>query len=95
MQTLTTGQNFADSGNQFQQSNASASPSDQKGPIFIGRFKYVARTAEDLTFDKNEKLMVIGGMEGDWWMARSLTTNKEGYIPRNYVAAAESYEAEE
>ncbi len=39
--------------------------------------------------------MVIGGMEGDWWMARSLTTGKEGYIPRNYVAASETYEAEE
>ena len=70
-------------------------PPEQRGPVFIGRFKYVARTAEDLSFDKNERLMVIGGMEGDWWMARSLATGNEGYIPRNYVAAAETYEAEE
>ena len=39
--------------------------------------------------------MVIGGTEGDWWMARSLVTSREGYIPRNNVALLESYEAEE
>lgn len=70
-------------------------PREQRGALFVGRFNYVARTAEDLSFEKNEQLLVIGGMEGDWWMARSLATGQEGYIPRNYVAAAETYEAEE
>ena len=75
----------------------SVSPPQQepKGPVYIGRFKYVARTAEDLSFEKGERLMIIGGTEGDWWMARSLVTLREGYIPRNYVALFESYEAEE
>ena len=66
-----------------------------KGPTFVARFRYVARTAEDLSFEKGERLMVVGGTEGDWWMARSLVTGLEGYIPRNYVALVESYEAEE
>ena len=65
------------------------------GPKFIARFKYMARTAEDLSFQKGERLVVIGPLEGDWWMARSLVTGSEGYIPRNYIAPIESYEAEE
>lgn len=81
--------------NDHQIRNATPPHEQRAGSVFIGRFNYVARTAEDLSFEKNEQLLVIGGMEGDWWMARSLVTNQEGYIPRNYVAAAETYEAEE
>lgn len=33
--------------------------------------------------------------EGDWWLARSLTTGKSGYIPSNYVAPSDSIQAEE
>ena len=38
---------------------------------------------------------VIGDMEGDWWLAKSLKSGQEGYIPRNYVAALSTFEAEE
>ena len=79
----------------FPQPEIPSSIVENRGPIYIGRFKYVARTAEDLSFEKRERLMVIGGVEGDWWLARSMVTGNEGYIPRNYVAAAETYEAEE
>lgn len=34
-------------------------------------------------------------MEGDWWEARSIATGKNGYIPSNYVAPADSIQAEE
>ena len=63
--------------------------------MFVACYRYEARTAEDLSFDKGDKLVVIGGTDGDWWLARSLGTGREGYIPRNYVAAVASYEAEE
>ena len=63
--------------------------------MFVACYRYEARTAEDLSFDKGDRLVVIGGTDGDWWLARSLTTGREGYIPRNYVAAVASYEAEE
>lgn len=33
--------------------------------------------------------------EGDWWEARSITTGRTGYIPSNYVAPADSIQAEE
>lgn len=33
--------------------------------------------------------------EGDWWEARSIATGKNGYIPSNYVAPADSIQAEE
>lgn len=63
--------------------------------MFVGRYRYAARTQEDLSFEKGEKLVVSGGTDGDWWLAKSLLTGKEGYIPRNYVAPLKSFEAEE
>ena len=64
-------------------------------PVYLARYSYAVRTAEDLGFDKGDTLMILAELEGDWWMARSLKTNKEGYIPRNHVAPQTSYEAEE
>lgn len=32
---------------------------------------------------------------GEWWKAKSLTTRKEGFIPSNYVAEADTIETEE
>ncbi|XP_006864806.1 PREDICTED: tyrosine-protein kinase Yes-like [Chrysochloris asiatica] len=32
---------------------------------------------------------------GDWWEARSIATGKKGYIPSNYIAPADSIQAEE
>ena len=63
--------------------------------VFVARYAYQARTTEDLSFEKGEKLRVLEGMESDWWLAKSLKTNREGYIPKNYVAPVASYEAEE
>lgn len=68
---------------------------ESPGKVFIARYAYQARTAEDLSFEKGEVLKVIGDEEGDWWLAKSLKSQREGYIPSNYVAEAESYEAEE
>ena len=63
--------------------------------VYMARYAYQARTKEDLSFEKGETLLVVGLQESDWWMAKSLKTQREGYIPRNYVAEAQSYEAEE
>ena len=38
---------------------------------------------------------VCPSREGDWWLARSLTTGESGYIPSNYVAPSDSIQAEE
>lgn len=63
--------------------------------MYVARYRYAARTQEDLSFEKGEKLLVIGPTDGDWWQARSMLTGREGYIPRNYVALVKSFEAEE
>lgn len=62
---------------------------------FIGLYDYDARTAEDLSFRKAEHLQIINNTDGDWWLARSLVTGREGYIPSNYVAPVKSVQAQE
>lgn len=68
---------------------------EEEVKVFVARYTYHARTEEDLSFEKGERLIVLGDMDTDWWTARSTRTGQEGYIPRNYVAPAASYEAEE
>lgn len=68
----------------------------QKGvSVFVALYDYDARTNEDLTFRKGERLQVIDNNDGDWWLAKSLVTHKEGYIPSNYVAPEQSVNAQE
>lgn len=62
---------------------------------FVGLYDYDARTAEDLSFRKGERLQIVNNTDGDWWLARSLVTGKEGYIPSNYVAPDQSVQAQE
>ncbi|KAI6203479.1 Tyrosine-protein kinase [Aphelenchoides besseyi] len=64
------------------------------GNLYIALFDYDARTDEDLSFKRNELLEVLNDMQGDWWYARSLATNRSGYIPSNYVARDQSIDAQ-
>ena len=63
--------------------------------IYVALYDYEARISEDLSIKKHERLQIINTSDDDWWYARSLKTNKEGYIPSNYVAPENSLEAEE
>uniref|UniRef100_A0A8C5Q717 Tyrosine-protein kinase n=1 Tax=Leptobrachium leishanense TaxID=445787 RepID=A0A8C5Q717_9ANUR len=63
--------------------------------VFVALYDYEARTSEDLSFRKGERFQIINNTEGDWWEARSIATGKTGYIPSNYVAPADSIQAEE
>ncbi|MEE6464349.1 hypothetical protein FKM82_006233 [Ascaphus truei] len=63
--------------------------------VFVALYDYEARTTEDLSFRKGERFQIINNTEGDWWEARSIATGKTGYIPSNYVAPADSIQAEE
>ena len=62
---------------------------------YIAIYDYEARTAEDLSFRKGDKLLILNNQDGDWWQARGLTSGKEGYIPSNYVAPQESVKSKE
>lgn len=63
-------------------------------PLFVALFDYEARTDEDLSFKKDELLYILNDMQGDWWYAKSKTTNLSGYIPSNYVAREKSLDAQ-
>ncbi|KAM6135480.1 tyrosine-protein kinase Yes isoform 2-T2 [Pterocles gutturalis] len=63
--------------------------------VFVALYDYEARTTDDLSFKKGERFQIINNTEGDWWEARSIATGKTGYIPSNYVAPADSIQAEE
>lgn len=42
-----------------------------------------------------ENLHISGDVESDWLFAQSLTTKREGYIPRSYVTSISSMQARE
>uniref|UniRef100_A0AAQ4S4B7 Tyrosine-protein kinase n=1 Tax=Gasterosteus aculeatus aculeatus TaxID=481459 RepID=A0AAQ4S4B7_GASAC len=64
------------------------------GKIVISLYPYEALHDDDLGFKKGEKMKILEE-HGEWSKAKSLTTNKEGFIPGNYVAQADSMETEE
>ncbi|XP_068605050.1 tyrosine-protein kinase Lyn [Brachionichthys hirsutus] len=69
---------------------------DQKtvGKLMVGLYQYDAVHPDDLGFRKGEKMRILEE-HGEWWKARSLTTEKEGFIPSNYVGQADTMETEE
>lgn len=75
--------------------SVAGNPPDDTAPIFQALYDYEARVSIDLGFKKSERLLILNTSDGDWWYARSLSTNQEGYIPSNFVAPEKSYEAEE
>uniref|UniRef100_A0A8C4GTI5 Tyrosine-protein kinase n=1 Tax=Dicentrarchus labrax TaxID=13489 RepID=A0A8C4GTI5_DICLA len=64
------------------------------GKIMVSLYPYEAVHPHDLGFKKGEKMKILEE-HGEWWKARSLTTNKEGFIPSNYVGQADTMETEE
>jgi hypothetical protein len=70
-------------------------PKRPSNPVFVALFDYKARTEDDLTFNKGEQLEILNDKDGDWWLARSVSSGVEGYVPSNYVAEETTVEAEE
>ena len=62
---------------------------------FVGLYDYTACTVNDLGFKKSEQLQIFNNSEEGWWLARSLVTGMEGYIPSKFVAPVESIEAQQ
>ena len=57
---------------------------------------YLSLFFSDLSLSlPGDQLQIMNNSDGDWWLARSLRTGREGYIPSNYVAAMESVQAQE
>ena len=79
----------------LQRQSANIPPLPPAYPLFVTLFDYDARAEDDLSFAKGEQLEILNNKDGDWWLARSLVTGSEGYIPSNYVAEQQTVEAEE
>lgn len=62
--------------------------------LFVALYDYDARTDEDLSFHKGVHLEILDDTQGEWWFARNNISNREGYIPSNFVARLKSIEAE-
>uniref|UniRef100_A0A8C7PAI5 Tyrosine-protein kinase n=1 Tax=Oncorhynchus mykiss TaxID=8022 RepID=A0A8C7PAI5_ONCMY len=75
-------------------SGNSISFQSESGKIVIALYPYDAKHKDDLGFKKGERLKVLEE-HGEWWKAQSLTSKKEGFIPSNYVAEANTMETEE
>ncbi|KAJ8272522.1 hypothetical protein GJAV_G00090170 [Gymnothorax javanicus] len=61
---------------------------------FVALYDYNTRAADDLSFKKGDRFEILS-KEGDWWHARHVATGTTGYIPSNYVAAADSIQSED
>lgn len=62
--------------------------------LYVALYDYEARTDEDLSFKKGDRLEILNDTQGEWWYAKCLSTNQRGYVPSNYVAKYKSIEAE-
>ncbi|CAM4529607.1 tyrosine-protein kinase Blk [Lepidochelys kempii] len=69
-------------------------PSEQAGDDFvIVLYDFASTSDRDLELTKGEKLQILS-RDGDWWLAKSLTTGKKGYVPSNFVAQMDTLEVE-
>ncbi|KAK0154537.1 Tyrosine-protein kinase Lyn [Merluccius polli] len=62
--------------------------------MVVALYPYEAIHPDDLGFKKGETLKVLEEC-GEWWRAKSLSSRREGFIPSNYVALANTMETEE
>uniref|UniRef100_A0A3B5QNY1 Tyrosine-protein kinase n=1 Tax=Xiphophorus maculatus TaxID=8083 RepID=A0A3B5QNY1_XIPMA len=54
--------------------------------IGVAIYSYDPKHEGDLGFDKGDKLKIINKDDAEWYLAESLTTGQQGYIPHNFIA---------
>ncbi|XP_008397810.1 tyrosine-protein kinase Lck [Poecilia reticulata] len=54
--------------------------------IGVAIYSYDPKHEGDLGFDKGDKLKIINKDDEEWYLAESLTTGQQGYIPHNFIA---------
>ncbi|XP_034966420.1 tyrosine-protein kinase Blk [Zootoca vivipara] len=67
--------------------------SDSDKHFVIAQYDFTTQSDRDLPLTVGEKFEVLCS-DGDWWLAKSLTTGHKGYIPSNFVARVNSLEEE-
>ncbi|XP_070697944.1 tyrosine-protein kinase Lck isoform X2 [Pempheris klunzingeri] len=68
-------------------------PSQQSPPtsplpdnLVVAIYSYEPNHDGDLGFEKGDKLKILNKDDAEWYLAESLTTGQQGYIPHNFVA---------
>ncbi|KAK6488702.1 tyrosine-protein kinase Blk-like isoform X1 [Huso huso] len=68
-------------------------PPEHDEKIVIALHNYEPVNEHDLQFNKGDKLKILKD-NGDWWLAKSLVSGKEGYIPSTYTTRLDTLEEE-
>ncbi|XP_058880511.1 tyrosine-protein kinase Blk-like [Acipenser ruthenus] len=68
-------------------------PPEHGEKIVIALHNYEPVNEHDLQFKKGDKLKILQD-NGNWWLAKSLVSGKEGYIPSTYTAQLDTLEGE-
>ncbi|KAM6954016.1 LOW QUALITY PROTEIN: tyrosine-protein kinase Blk [Aplochiton taeniatus] len=67
---------------------------DEQDKFFaIAQHNFKPTSDTDLPFEKGDRLQILQ-KNGEWWLAKSLVTAEEGYIPCTYVAQEDTLEVE-
>ncbi|XP_037100465.1 tyrosine-protein kinase Blk isoform X3 [Syngnathus acus] len=66
---------------------------DNDDVVFVAQHDFKPSNGSELSFGKGDRFKVLGE-NGDWWLARSLATGRQGFIPSNYVARADTLQVE-
>ncbi|KHN98681.1 SH3 domain containing protein [Metarhizium album ARSEF 1941] len=72
----------------YDQTPAPSLPSRSAKPILAharALYRYVASDNRDVSFEKDDQIVVYQYMNQDWWMGQNTRTSQEGIFPRNYV----------
>lgn len=65
----------------------SSSSSKENLKMVVALYDYKGRDDGELSFDKNEKLVIVDDTEPDWWFAFKLASpEKKGFVPMNFLA---------
>ncbi|XP_067097229.1 tyrosine-protein kinase Blk isoform X1 [Osmerus mordax] len=90
-----TGKNNGQSSHSSKNTGSNGKPSSNnvEENIVIAQHDFKPTNDSDLPFKKGDRLKVLQE-NGEWWLARSLLTREEGYIPCTYVAHADTLEVE-
>ena len=60
-------------------------PEPLPGPPYVAKYDFDACDDDELSFKKGELMYILNFKFERWWFARSKVSNKEGYVPYNYV----------
>lgn len=62
----------------------------QKYTMLKVLFDFKARKCLDISIKKGDELTLIDSSDPNWWICKNLKTNKQGFVPSNYVAATQN-----